>query len=101
MAWSNSTGGLAAAAPGGAAAAPKEEPGGLDGDEMDEDSEGEDPAAFLRPAPGAALKYGQGNRILTYDDLAAQVGAGRPAGGSGRSWWVLGAAGGCWAVGAG
>ncbi len=40
-------------------------------DEMDEDTEDEQP--FLRPAPGAAQKYGQGNRILTYDDLAAQV----------------------------
>ena len=38
---------------------------------MEDDTD--DDAPFLRPAPGAAQKYGQGNRILTYDDLAAQV----------------------------
>ena len=44
-------------------------------DEMDEDGTDDEDKPFLRPAAGAAQKYGQGNRILTYDDLAAQVGA--------------------------
>ena len=48
-----------------------------DEDDMDDDTEEDQP--FLRPAPGAAQKYGQGNRILTYDDLAAQVGTQRQA----------------------
>jgi hypothetical protein len=43
------------------------------GEGGDEDEETDDERAFLRPAPGAAQKYGQGNRVLTYDDLAAQV----------------------------
>ena len=45
------------------------------GDEDMEDETSDKDKPFLRPAPGAAQKYGQGNRILTHDDLAAQVGA--------------------------
>ncbi|PSC70446.1 rhodanese-like domain-containing chloroplastic [Micractinium conductrix] len=46
------------------------------GDEDMEDETSDKDKPFLRPAPGAAQKYGQGNRILTHDDLAAQFGYG-------------------------
>lgn len=42
-------------------------------EDMGEETDDDDEKPFLRPAPGAAQKYGQGNRVLTYDDLAAQV----------------------------
>jgi hypothetical protein len=51
----------------------EDEAAGGEEEEEEEDEETDDDKPFMRPAPGAAQKYGQGNRVLTYEDLAAQV----------------------------